>query len=150
MKIYRKRFIPNEIVDISSDKVLLLTDEIMVTEWIPINPRSDMSYGKSYTFFKKGWKISQFLDANKELICWYCDIIDYKISNDEYTLIDLLVDVKIYPNGEYEVLDLDELDEAVNEKLINENKKEEALNKLNRLLELIKKGEFPPKECKLH
>ena len=42
MKIYRKRYIPNEVVDISNDKVLFLTDEIMVTEWIQINPRSDM------------------------------------------------------------------------------------------------------------
>lgn len=150
MKIYRKRYIPNEIVDISKDNVLLLTDELMITEWIPIKPRGDMSYGKSYTLFKDGWKISQFFNENKELICWYCDIIDYRVLNDEYTLIDLLVDVKIYPNGEYEVLDLDELDEAVNEGLIDISKKEEALNKLNKLVELIKKGEFPPKECKLY
>jgi hypothetical protein len=40
-----------------------------------------LPYGKSYTFFKKGWKISKFLDENKNLICWYCDIIDYEISN---------------------------------------------------------------------
>lgn len=148
MKIFRKRYIPDEIVDISSDKVLLLNDELMVTEWLPINPRSDMSYGKSYTFFKKGWKISQFLDANKELICWYCDIIETHIENDEYTLTDLLVDIKIYPNGEYEILDLDELDDAVNQGLIDEAKKEEALRKMNELLEVIKRGEFPPEECR--
>ena len=148
MKIYRKRYIPNEIVDISNDRVILLNDELMVTEWIPINPRSDMSYGKSYTIFKKGWKISKFLNENRELICWYCDIIETHIENDEYTLTDLLVDIKIYPNGEYEVLDLDELDEAVSHGLISEDKKEEALEKMNELLEVIKRGEFPPKECK--
>ena len=148
MKIYRKRYIPNEVVDISNDKVLFLTDELMVTEWIPINPRSDMSYGKSYTFFKKGWKISEFLNENKELICWYCDIIDSKILNDEYTLIDLLVDIKVYPNGEYEVLDLDELDEALSKGLIDETKKKEALEKLTALLEVIKRGKFPPEECR--
>ena len=133
MKIYRKRYIPNEIVDISNDRVILLNDELMVTEWIPINPRSDMSYGKSYTFFKKGWKISKFLNENRELICWYCDIIETHIENDEYTLTDLLVD---------------ELDEAVSHGLISEDKKEEALEKMNELLEVIKRGEFPPKECK--
>jgi predicted RNA-binding protein associated with RNAse of E/G family len=148
MKIYRKRYIPNEVVDISGDKVLLLTEDLMVTEWLPIKPRGDISYGKSYTFFKKGWKISKFLDANKNLICWYCDIIDYEISNDEYTLIDLLVDVKIYPNGEYEILDLDELDEAVSHGLISEDKKEEALDKMNELVEIIKNGNFPLEECK--
>lgn len=147
MKIYRKRYIPNEIVDISGDKLLFLSDDIMITEWIPIKPRNDMSYGKSYTFFKEGWKISKFLNENKELICWYCDIIEANIENDEYTLTDLLVDIKIYPNGEYEVLDMDELDEAVSHGLISEDKKEEALEKLNKLLEIIKKGEFPPKGC---
>lgn len=148
MKIYRKRYIPNEIVDISNDRVILLTDELMVTEWLPINPRNDIAYGKSYTFFKKGWKISKFYDTNKELLCWYCDIIESKVENEEYTLIDLLVDVKIYPNGEYEVLDLDELDEAVSHGLISEEKREEALEKLEALLDVIKSGNFPPEECK--
>ena len=147
MKIYRKRYIPNEIVDISGDKVIFLDEELMITEWLPINPRNDIAYGKSYTFFKKGWKISKFYNDNKELLYWYCDIIESKTENDEYLLIDLLVDIKIYEDGEYEVLDLDELDEAVNLGLIDENKKEEALKKLNELLELIKRGEFPPKGC---
>ena len=148
MKIYRKRYIPNEVVDISGDKILLLTEDLMVTEWLPIKPRGDISYGKSYTIVKKGWKISKVFDENKDLICWYCDIIDYEISNDEYTLIDLLVDVKIYPNGEYEILDLDELDEAVSHGLISEDKKEEALEKMNELVGIIKNGNFPPEECK--
>ena len=148
MKIYRKRYIPNEIVDISNDKVLFLTKRLMITEWLPINPRDDIAYGKSYTFFEKGWKISKFYDANKELLYWYCDIIDYKIENDEYILIDLLVDVKIYANGDCEVLDLDELDEALEMGLISEKQKEEALKKLNELLEIIKSGKFPPEECK--
>lgn len=147
MKIYRKRYIPNEVVDISDDKVIFLDENLMITEWIPIKPRNDFAYGKSYTIFKKGWKISKFYNENKELLYWYCDIIESKIENDEYLLIDLLVDVKIYPNGEYEILDLNELDEAVKLGLIDENKKEEALAKLNELLELIKRGEFPPKEC---
>ena len=47
----------------------------------------------------------------------------------------------------YEILDEEELDEALNEGLITKEQKEEALNKLNALLEIIKKGEFPPKEC---
>lgn len=148
MKIYRKRYIPNEIVDISKDKVILLTDELMITEWVPINKREDISYGKSYTFFNKGWKISKFYNKNKELIYWYCDIIECKISNEEYTIIDLLVDVKIYENGEYEILDMDELDEAVRSGLIDENKKKEALDKLNGLLEIIENRNFPPEECK--
>ena len=47
----------------------------------------------------------------------------------------------------YEILDEEELDEALNQGLITKEQKDEALNKLNALLEIIKKGEFPPKEC---
>lgn len=147
MKIYRKRYIPNEIVDISNDKVILLTDDLLITEWLPINPRGDIAYGKSYTFLKKGWKISKFYNKNKELVCWYCDIIECEIKDDVYTTIDLLVDLKVYPDGSYEVLDLDELDEALELALISEKQKEEALRKLNELLEIVKSGKFPPEEC---
>ena len=120
----------------------------MVTEWLPIHPRNDVFSGMSYAFFDKGWKISKFYDANKELLYWYCDIVEVKIENDEYTFIDLLVDVKVYKDGSYEILDMDELDEVVRDGLIDENKKEEALRKLNELVELIKNGKFPLEECK--
>ena len=59
----------------------------------------------------------------------------------------MLVDIKVYPDGRYEILDEEELDEALNQGLITKEQKEEALNKLNALLEIIKKGEFPPREC---
>lgn len=147
MKIYRKRYIPNEVVDISKDEVLFLNDDIMITKWLPINPRDDFAYGKSYTFFKKGWKISQFLNSNNELVYWYCDIIQTHIDNDEYTLIDLLADVKVYPDGRYEILDLDELDEAFQKELITKAQFEDAKSKLNELVEIIKNGDFPLKEC---
>lgn len=148
MKIYRKRYIPNEIVDISKDEVILLTEDLLVTKWLPINPRGDIASGKSYTFLKKGWKISEFYNQNAELVCWYCDIIDCEIKDDVYTTIDLLVDIKVYPDGTYEVLDLDELDEALELGLISEEQKDEALTKLNGLLEIVKSRKFPPEECK--
>lgn len=148
MKIYRKRYIPNEIIDISKDKVEHVNDELLVTSWLPIHPRNDVAFGISYAYLKKGWKISKFYDKDKNFLYWYCDIIDAKIKDEEYTLIDLLVDVKVYPDGKYEILDEEELDEALKQKLITKEQKEEALNKLNALLEIIKHGEFPPKECK--
>ena len=152
MKIYRKRYIPNEIVDISKDEVVYKDDSLIITKWVPIKPREDFASGMSYAMLDKGWKISRFLNKDGNLEYWYCDIIDYKfekIDDEEvYTLIDLLVDVKVYEDGRYEVLDLDELDEALKNNLITEDQKSMALNKLNSLLELIKKGEFPPKICK--
>ena len=147
MKIYRKRYIPNEIIDISGDKVESVSEDLLITSWIPIHPRNDVAFGMSYTYLKKGWKISKFYDKDKNFLYWYCDIIDAQIKDEEYILVDLLVDIKVYPDGRYEILDEEELDEALNEGLITKEQKDEALNKLNALLEIIKKGEFPPKEC---
>ena len=147
MKKYRKRYIPNEIIDISGDKVESVSEDLLITSWIPIHPRNDVAFGMSYTYLKKGWKISKFYDKDKNFLYWYCDIIDAQIKAEEYILVDLLVDIKVYPDGRYEILDEEELDEALNQGLITKEQKDEALNKLNALLETIKKGEFPPREC---
>lgn len=146
MKIYRKRYIPNEIVDISGDELLYQDEEMIVTKWKPIHPKKDIAWGISYTLLKKGWKISKFYDFEDELRYWYCDIIeaDYDAENDVLTTTDLLVDLKIYPDDTHEVLDLEELDEAIEEKLITVEQKEDALNKLNELLKLVEEKKFPP------
>lgn len=147
MRIFRKRFIPNEIVDISSDEVVFKSEDMIITRWIPIKPRSNISRGISYTMLDKGWKISKIFNGNGEFDHWYCDIIEYEYKEDDggtYTLIDLLVDLIVYPNGNYEILDVDELDEALEKNLITIEQKESALNKLNALVEVVKNGEFPP------
>lgn len=144
MKILRKRYIPDEIVDISKDEVILKTENLIVTKWTPIKPRPDIGKGISYTMLDKGWKISKFFDKSGNFIYWYCDIIDYKFEDDTYTLIDLLVDLKIFSDGKYEILDKEELDEALNENIITMEQYEDALNKLQELLDIVKSGKFPP------
>ena len=149
MKMYRKRFIPNEIIDISSDEVLERNENIIITGWSPINPRQDIGSGISYTFLKKGYKISKMFDTNGNFIYWYCDIIEYTYNKekDEYVFIDLLADVKIYPNGEYAVLDLNELKVAFNENLITKSQLLKAIKSVNILIEMIQNKMFPPEIC---
>lgn len=144
MKIYRKRFIPNEIVDISSDKVIFRDENKLITKWLPIKPRLDIGSGMSCIYFDKGFKISKIFDKSGNFKHWYCDIIkhEYFKEEDKYVITDLLVDVVVYTDGHFEVLDLEELDEALNENLISFELKKEALEKLNLLLDIIKVGEF--------
>ena len=144
MKIFRKRFIPNEVVDISEDEVLHMDEELIVTKWLPINPRGDIGSGISYSFIREGFKISKFFNTEGNFKCWYCDIIDYQYDNqnDEHTFIDLLVDVKADENWNYEVLDLDELAMAYKMDLITADILCDSLEKLNKLLAKIKSGEL--------
>ncbi len=148
MKIFRKRYIPDEIVDISSDEVLKWEKNLIVTKWIPIKPREVLGSGISYTMLDKGWKISRFIDKNGNFMYWYCDIITYNYdeTTDTYTIIDLLVDLEVYEDGSYKVLDMDELLEACEKNIITVDQKNEAIEKLNALIDVVKKGEFPPAE----
>ena len=144
MKIYRKRYIPNEVVDISSDEIIYQDEKMIVTKWIPIKPRTDISKGVSYTMLDKGWKISKFYDHQGKLLYWYCDIIEHTLENDELTLTDLWVDVIVHENGVYEIVDLDELDDALKMGLITPDQKYSALTKVENLKELIESKQFPP------
>ena len=144
MKIFRKRYIPNEIIDISGDEVVLRDEEKLITKWKPINPRDDIGSGTSCVLFNKGWKISKFYNKDGSFRFWYCDIIDYEYEKeqDKYTIIDLLLDVIVYEDGHYEILDQDELEQAFKENIITLDIKNDAIKKLNNLIEVIENGKF--------
>ena len=144
MKMFRKRFIPDEIIDISNDEVLERTDKRIVTKWLPIHPRNDVFCGKSYVYYKDGYKISKFYDKDGKLLYYYCDIIDYSYDEkeDSFTFIDLLVDIKFYPSGQVEYLDFDELQKAYDEKMIDGKMLLKAVSSLNELAKKILDGSF--------
>jgi predicted RNA-binding protein associated with RNAse of E/G family len=148
-RILRKRFIPDETVDISKDELLFRSDELLVTRWNTIKPRTDISKGVSYTFLKEGYKISRFYNPAGDFVYWYVDIIDvlYDIESDTYTLADLLVDVKLMPDGTLMVLDADELAEAMETGMITGKMACESLRKLDKVLKMIYEGKFPPLIC---
>lgn len=147
--VLRKRYIPYEVVDISSDELLFRNDELLVTRWKAIRPRADILGGVSFTFLKDGYKIGRFYDRNGKFIYWYCDIIDveYDPENDIYTLVDLLVDIKLMPDGTVKVIDADELADALEKGLITKEQACRALRKLDGVLKIIYEGCFPPDIC---
>ncbi|MCR5403248.1 MAG: DUF402 domain-containing protein, partial [Butyrivibrio sp.] len=116
--------------------IIKQTDSIIVTKWTTIRARSDLSHGYSCYYLDRGYKISKFLKRDGSLLCWYCDIItqEYNSENNSLCVIDLLADVKIYPDGRIRVVDLDELSEAFEKRLIDESLLKKSLLSLNRLL----------------
>ncbi len=150
MKMLRKRFIPNEIVDVSGDEVIKIEDGLIVTRWLPIHPKKDVGSGESFIHYKDGYKISIFYDKEGKFLYYYVDIIDYEYDEKEdcWTFIDLLVDVKYDGKEKFEVLDMDELEEAINTNLITDKMFLKAIQTLNNVISLIDEGEFLEK-CKL-
>jgi hypothetical protein len=147
--VLRRRYIPAEIVDISDDELLFRNESLLVTKWTAIKPRPDLHGGISFTFLDRGYKIGRFYDGYGKFLYWYCDIIevDYDKAADTYTINDLLVDIKIMPDGEVRLLDADELAEAVETGLITTAQTSKALRTLDGLLKQIYGRNFPPVEC---
>lgn len=148
-RILRKRFIPDEIVDISGDRILYRDDVLLVTAWKAIKARKDIFGGISFAFLDQGYKISRFYDAAGRFLYWYCDILEvtYQPDTDTYLLTDLLVDVKLTVQGELQVLDADELAEALETGMITAAQAADALRKLNSVLRMVYTGQFPPAVC---
>ena len=142
--LYRKRYIPLEIKSLNDDEILLVTDDVIVTKWNTFKPKKEISKGVSYTFLNEGYKISKFMKDNGETVYYYCDIINSEYQKEKNTWIftDLLVDVKIYPSGFVEVVDVGEVAEALDSGLINEETVKELLIKLDKLLEIVYSGKW--------
>ena len=142
--LYRKRYIPLEVKSLNDDEILFADDEIIVTKWNTFKPKKDFSNGISCTFINDGYKISKFMNENGELVYYYCDIIKSEYQKDEniWIFTDLLADVKIYPNGATEVVDLWELSQAYRKNLISAEIVMEALEKLDKLLNLVYSGKW--------
>lgn len=142
--LYRKRYIPLEIKSLNDDEILLVTDDVIVTKWNTFKPKKEFSKGVSYTFLNEGYKISKFMKDNGETVYYYCDIINSEYQKEKNTWIftDLMVDVKIYPSGFVEVVDVGEVAEALDSGLINEETVKELLVKLDKLLEIVYSGKW--------
>lgn len=144
MQIYRKRLIPSECILLKDDQIVEENEEIVITKWKTLNPKTAFSHGSSCYFLKDGIKVSKFYREDDTLLYWYCDIVDYdyqQISNT-LTVTDLLADVIIYPDGRVKIMDLDELAEALDRGLISKELMSTCLRRLHDLLSIIDRDKF--------
>lgn len=144
IKLYRKRFIPYEIIHLKDDKILFFSEDLIITKWCALKPRPDISKGISAYFMDKGFKLSKIYNSMNQVVYWYCDIILTKkdINNHNIIFDDLLVDVIIYENGSIKVVDIGELADALEQKLIDVQVATLALQNLSSLLDIIYSGDL--------
>ena len=144
INLYRKRIIPEEMILLKDDVILHQDASTIITKWNSLKPRKDFSNGISAYFMDEGFKVSKIFDKHHKLVYWYCDIIETAYNSEQHTYIftDLLADVVIYPDGELRVLDLDEIGDALEQKLISKDLSVKALRLCNQLLEKIYAGNF--------
>lgn len=140
LKLFRQRFIPAETILLKDDIIVSHTEDVLVTSWKTLNPKISFSHGASCYFLKEGFKLSKFYKSDNSLLYIYCDIIEmvFDPSENALTSVDLLADVIIYPDGTFQVMDLDELADAQEQGLISTDRLLDALRKLNHLLTIIR------------
>ena len=150
-KLYRQRLIPEECILLKDDIIVAQDDEVLITKWNTINPKTQFSHGCSCYFFKEGIKVSKMYRADGSLLHWYCDIVDYSYDETEesLTVVDLLADVIISPEGRMKVVDLDELAEALERDLITKEQMTTCLRNLNHLLTLLYRDKFDRLQARL-
>ncbi len=143
--LYRKRLIPAECILLKDDRILYRDEQIIVTGWHTLKPRKDLHHGFSCYYLSEGFKISRFYRDDDSMTFWYCDIVNHTCdeNTDTYVFTDLLVDVIVYPDGFVKVVDLDELVTARRSGILSEELLDTALLRLDRLLQIIYRGEFP-------
>ena len=142
--LYRRRFIPNELVHLKDDVILVMKDDLIITKWFTLHPRKDISRGVSAYYLDKGFKISKVYNVDNKVVYWYCDIIQCKKDNSKNTIIieDLLIDVLLYEDGTLRIIDLNELCDASDQGLITQAETSYALRTLDALLNIIYQGNF--------
>lgn len=142
LKLYRRRFIPDEMIYLKDDKILFIDSRMIITSWKSLRPRQDFFGGRSCYFLNEGYKVSWFFDHDGNRVYTYCDIIstEYNETTNEYIFNDLLIDVVIYENGFVKILDLSEIPKAIDLGLITVDLAMTALSTADRLLEIIYSG----------
>ena len=143
-RLFRRRFIPDENIELKDDMILALEPNLIITSWNVLKPRRDISRGVSAYFIDKGIKVSKVFDNAGQIVYWYCDIIEthYDEKENIYTFNDLLIDVIVYPDGQVEVLDMDEFADAMEQGILSVGTIAHAMRATDDLLHTIYAGEF--------
>lgn len=143
-RLFRRRFIPDENIELKDDMILALEPNLIITSWNVLKPRRDISRGVSAYFIDKGIKVSKVFDNAGQMVYWYCDIIEthYDEKENTYTFNDLLIDVVVYPDGQVEVLDMDEFADAMEQGILCVGTIAHAMRATDDLLHTIYAGEF--------
>ncbi|MCS1352390.1 DUF402 domain-containing protein [Mechercharimyces sp. CAU 1602] len=99
----------------------------------------------TYYFVKKGYTISKVFDRTGKFLYFYCDVMDMRqTSRLRYVMVDLLLDLIIYPDGRYHVIDIDEFAVSIEKGQLKKRQQVHALKTLHKMIQLHMKRALIP------
>jgi len=134
-----------------SNKVIVWKSHIISANFvfdgkIVLAPGFEMVY---FEFLGKWFAIGKIRNMHGEHTGYYCDIVTPpRLLDDGVELTDLFLDLWVSPDLRFQVLDQEELEEALEKRWITKQLYERAKKELEKLTRLVQKGKFPPKLVK--
>ena len=99
-----------------------------------------------FAFVGKNYDILKVYDREGNFKGLYVDVLAYtKRYENTLEMLDLFLDIFIFPNGEHFLLDEEELEMALNYGIVDKETVDFAYSIAREIMEKIEKGEFPPK-----
>ena len=118
--------------------IVTADENVIVTKWNTLKPKTAFHHGCS-CYFQIWFKAQQILLGKMAPCCTGTVIFgfSYDSGTNSLTVTDLLADVVIYPDGEVQVADLDELADALERRLAEPALIAACLRRLHHLLTLL-------------
>ncbi len=99
----------------------------------------------TYYFVKKGYTISKVFKRSGEFLYYYCDVMEmHQVGRLRYVMVDLLLDLIVYPDGSYHLLDVDEFADSIEKNHLKKKQQVYALHTLHRMLQLTTEKKLIP------
>jgi len=77
---------------------------------------------------------------------YYCDVMDMRqVGRLRYVMVDLLLDLIVYPDGRYHLIDVDEFATAIEKGQLKRRQQVYSLRTLDKMIRMQTKGSFIPK-----
>lgn len=105
-----------------------------------------LTIGKTY-FFAEPFNLLEFRDTNGDLLGHYSDIGEptIQLGPDTFQMIDLFLDIWLFPDGRLLELDWDEFEEAIQHQVITPAQADLAREAMKRLMLEVEQGIYPGK-----
>ncbi|GAB6102315.1 DUF402 domain-containing protein [Thermococcus atlanticus] len=98
-----------------------------------------------FAFIGENYDVLKVYDGEGNFKGLYIDVLAYtRREGDTLEMLDLFLDIFVFPDGEAFLLDEDELEMALNYGVIDKETFDFAYRVAREILEKLKRGEFPP------
>ena len=105
----------------------------------------DQFFGIAYYLWDEWFTINRVYDREFQFKGYYCDVITpIQKSCTKLAVTDLFLDVFVFPDGSWSVEDEDEFEDAASHGLMDESIQRHAREAVDKLVGMVKSGDFPP------